>query len=189
MPVPTVDARFYLSGNAGERLAGKNYRGNFGNSECWTKILKGERPSLSIEITRECPLQCPGCYAYNNAHLGSGVTLRSLNDRKGQPLIDGVLELVDRVRPLHLSIVGGDPLVRYRELEEMIPRLLARGIHVQVVTSAFRSLASGWAAMPRQHRGFHRRIAAGARFAARARNLRAHPSEHRRIRMSPFTAP
>ena len=28
----------------------------------WGKILKGERPSLSIEITRECPLRCPGCY-------------------------------------------------------------------------------------------------------------------------------
>jgi MoaA/NifB/PqqE/SkfB family radical SAM enzyme len=115
----------------------------------WSKILKGERPSLSIEITRECPLQCPGCYAYNDAHLGGGATLRSLNDLKGQPLIDGVLDLVDRLLPLHLSIVGGDPLVRYRELEEMIPRLLARGIHVQVVTSAFRSLASNWAAMPR----------------------------------------
>jgi sulfatase maturation enzyme AslB (radical SAM superfamily) len=115
----------------------------------WRKILKGERPSLSIEITRECPLQCPGCYAYNDAHLGGRATLRSLNDLKGQPLIDGVLDLVDRLRPLHLSLVGGDPLVRYRELEEMIPRLLARGIHVQVVTSAFRSLASSWAALPR----------------------------------------
>jgi sulfatase maturation enzyme AslB (radical SAM superfamily) len=115
----------------------------------WRKILKGERPSLSIEITRECPLQCPGCYAYHDAHLGGGRTLRSLNDLKGQPLIDGVLDLVDRLRPLHVSLVGGDPLVRYRELDEMIPRLLARGIHVQVVTSAFRSLASSWAALPR----------------------------------------
>jgi sulfatase maturation enzyme AslB (radical SAM superfamily) len=76
------------------------------------------------------------------------VTLRSLNDRKGQQLIDGVLELVDRIRPLHLSIVGGDPLVRYRELESMIPQLLDRGIHVQVVTSAFRPLAAGWARLP-----------------------------------------
>ena len=42
----------------------------------WRKILKGERPSLSIEITRECPLRCPGCYAYDAAHLGGGVTLR-----------------------------------------------------------------------------------------------------------------
>ncbi len=38
----------------------------------WCKILKGERPSLSIEITRECPLRCPGCYAYDDAHLGGG---------------------------------------------------------------------------------------------------------------------
>jgi len=114
----------------------------------WGKILKGERPSLSIEITRECPLQCPGCYAYDDAHLGGGATLRSLNDRKGQELIDGVLELVDRIRPLHLSLVGGDPLVRYRELESLIPQLLHRGIHVQLVTSAFRSPAAVWAELP-----------------------------------------
>jgi sulfatase maturation enzyme AslB (radical SAM superfamily) len=115
----------------------------------WGKILKGERPSLSVEITRECPLQCPGCYAYDDAHLGGGgATLRSLNDRKGQALIDGVLELVDRLQPLHLSLVGGDPLVRYRELETMVPQLLDRGIHVQVVTSAFRPLAADWANLP-----------------------------------------
>ena len=30
---------------------------------------------LSIEITRECPLTCPGCYAYGDTHLGGGVTL------------------------------------------------------------------------------------------------------------------
>lgn len=113
----------------------------------WGKILKGEPPSLSIEITRECPLQCPGCYAYDDAHLGGGATLRSLTDRKGQELIDGVLALVDQIRPLHLSIVGGDPLVRYRELETMIPLLLGRGIHVQVVTSAFRALAPSWASL------------------------------------------
>ncbi len=111
----------------------------------WRKILKGERPSLSIEITRECPLRCPGCYAHDDAHLGGGMILRGLRDRKGQELIDGVLEVVDRLKPLHLSIVGGDPLVRYRELELMIPLLLDRGIHVQIVTSAFRPLAPGWA--------------------------------------------
>jgi len=111
----------------------------------WRKILKGERPSLSIEITRECPLRCPGCYAYDDAHLGGGMTLRGLRDRKGQELIDGVLEVVDRLKPLHLSIVGGDPLVRYRELELMIPLLLDRGIHVQVGTKAFRPLAMGCA--------------------------------------------
>jgi MoaA/NifB/PqqE/SkfB family radical SAM enzyme len=111
----------------------------------WRKILKGERPSLSIEITRECPLRCPGCYAYDDAHLVGGMTLRGLRDCRGQELINGVLEVVDRLKPLHLSIVGGDPLVRYRELELMIPLLLDRGIHVQVVTSAFRPLAPAWA--------------------------------------------
>ena len=119
--------------------------------EAWGKILKGERPSLSIEITRECPLQCPGCYAYDDAHLGGGQRLRDLNDRKGQALVDGVLEVIDRLKPLHLSIVGGDPLVRYRELELLIPLLLARGIHVQVVTSAFRTMGSNWASLARLH--------------------------------------
>lgn len=113
----------------------------------WGKILRGERPSLSIEITRECPLRCPGCYAYDDAHLGGGVTLRGLADYKGQELIDGVLEVVDRYRPLHLSIVGGDPLVRYRELEELMPKLLSRNVHVQVVTSAFRPIAPSWASL------------------------------------------
>jgi len=28
------------------------------------RTLRGRVPSLSIEITCECPLRCPGCYAY-----------------------------------------------------------------------------------------------------------------------------
>ena len=119
--------------------------------QAWGKILKGEPPSLSIEITKECPLKCPGCYAYDAAHLGGGQTLRDLNDRKGQALVDGVLEVVDRLKPLHLSIVGGDPLVRFRELELMIPPLLARGTHVQIVTSAFRKMDPTWANLERLH--------------------------------------
>jgi MoaA/NifB/PqqE/SkfB family radical SAM enzyme len=115
--------------------------------QAWGKILKGEPPSLSIEITRECPLKCPGCYAYDDAHLGGGRTLRDLNDRRGQSLVDGVLEVVDRLRPMHLSIVGGDPLVRFRELELLIPLLLGRGIHLQIVTSAFRKMGSTWASL------------------------------------------
>ena len=44
----------------------------------WGRILAGYTPSLSIEITRECPLRCPGCYAYGAEHLGGGVTLREV---------------------------------------------------------------------------------------------------------------
>jgi len=116
--------------------------------KAWRLILNGQRPSLSIEITRECPLRCPGCYAYEEGHLGGGVTLRGLRDRKGQELIDGVLEIVDRLKPLHLSLVGGDPLVRYRELETLVPLLAARGVHVQIVTSAFRAFPREWASLP-----------------------------------------
>src|ERR1700693_5297513 len=119
--------------------------------QAWAKILKGEHPCLSIEITRECPLKCPGCYAFDDAHLGGGQTLRDLKDRRGQALVDGVLEVVDRLKPLHLSIVGGDPLVRYRELELLIPLLLGRGIHVQIVTSAFRTMGPTWASLEHLH--------------------------------------
>jgi len=71
----------------------------------WGRILNGYTPALSIEITRECPLRCPGCYAYGDEHLGGGVTLREVRDFKGQELIDKFLEVVDRHRPLHVSIV------------------------------------------------------------------------------------
>jgi len=114
----------------------------------WKKIVRGQHPLLSIEITRECPLRCPGCYAYGDAHLSDGRTLRQLSDRKGQALIDGVMEVVDRFKPLHLSLVGGDPLVRYREVQELIPQILSRGIHVQLVTSAFRPMPLEWATFP-----------------------------------------
>lgn len=110
--------------------------------------MQGKRPSLSIEITRECPLRCPGCYAYEEQHLGgNGLTLRTLADHKGDDLVARVLEVVDRLRPLHLSIVGGDPLVRYREVTQLVPLLTSapRNIHVQVVTSAFRQLPPEWA--------------------------------------------
>jgi len=70
---------------------------------------------------------------------------------KGPSLVDGVLEVVDRLKPLHLSLVGGDPLVRYRELELLVPMLLARGMHVQIVTSAFRTMGPTWASLERLH--------------------------------------
>lgn len=113
----------------------------------WARILQGYAPALSIELTRECPLRCPGCYAYEPNHLGGEVTLRELSDFRGDELVRRVMELVEREKPLHVSLVGGDPLVRYREVERIIPELIGRGIHVQVVTSAFRRLPEAWAAL------------------------------------------
>jgi len=110
----------------------------------WGRILTGYTPALSIEITRECPLQCPGCYAYGDEHLGGGVTLRQVRDFKGQELIDKFLEVVDQHKPLHVSIVGGEPLVRYRELGAILPELARRRIHAQLVTSAVREIPKEW---------------------------------------------
>lgn len=114
--------------------------------QAWKRILSGRRPSLAIEITRECPLRCPGCYAYEEGHVG-GVSLRQLQDKRGDDLVEGVLALVDEHRPLHLSLVGGDPLVRHREVTRMLPLLQERGVHVQIVTSAFRQIPAEWAAI------------------------------------------
>jgi MoaA/NifB/PqqE/SkfB family radical SAM enzyme len=112
--------------------------------QAWSGILAGRKPTLSIEITKECPLRCPGCYAFDDAHLGGETALRQLSDFKGDELVQKVLAIVDREQPLHVSLVGGDPLVRYRELEKILPELDARGVHTQVVTSAFRVIPAEW---------------------------------------------
>lgn len=115
----------------------------------WRTILAGNQPCLSIEITRECPLRCPGCYAYNPEHLGSRVTLRTLTDYRGDDLVDRLLALVRKERPLHVSLVGGEPLVRYRELGQILPALSRMGIHTHLVTSAVRPIPLEWARVAR----------------------------------------
>ena len=115
----------------------------------WGRILRGYRPALSVEITRECPLRCPGCYAYGDDHLGGEVTLRQVSDFKGQELIDRFMALIDAHHPLHVSIVGGEPLVRFRELNAILPRLAERGIYTQLVTSAVRPIPQEWIGLRR----------------------------------------
>jgi sulfatase maturation enzyme AslB (radical SAM superfamily) len=117
----------------------------------WGRILRGYRPFLSIEITKECPLKCPGCYAYEPEHLNEGRPIMALTDRRGEELVGRVFELVRLFRPLHISFVGGEPLVRYRELTCLIPQLKAMGIEVQVVTSAVRPIPAEWAEFPNLH--------------------------------------
>jgi MoaA/NifB/PqqE/SkfB family radical SAM enzyme len=104
---------------------------------------------LSIEITRECPLHCPGCYAYGDDHLGGGVTLRELNDLRGDDLVEGVLALVRKHRPLHVSLVGGEPLIRHRELGRILPALGDLGVFAMVVTSAVIPIPREWMTIPR----------------------------------------
>jgi MoaA/NifB/PqqE/SkfB family radical SAM enzyme len=117
--------------------------------QAWGRILAGHRPNLSIEITKECPLRCPGCYAYGDEHLGGNVTLRGLSDYKGDELVTRFMALIDDYKPLHLSIVGGEPLVRYKELNTILPQLARRGVHTQLVTSAVRPIPAAWSELRR----------------------------------------
>ena len=115
----------------------------------WWGILNGRAPMLSIEITRECPLSCPGCYAYGETHLGAEVTLRDLSDLRGDALVEGVLGLVKKHRPIHVSLVGGEPLVRHRELSRLLPRLSEMGIFSLIPTSAVIPMPEEWMKIPR----------------------------------------
>jgi hypothetical protein len=67
-----------------------------------------------------------------------------LNDYRGSELVSAALAVVRRVRPIHISIVGGEPLVRYRELGELLPALDRMRIEVQLVTSAVRPIPLEW---------------------------------------------
>ena len=113
----------------------------------WKSILGGSTPMMSIEVTRECPLSCPGCYAYGANHLGGEVNLRSLSDYRGDELIERIVDLVRQYRPIHLSLVGGEPLVRHRELSRLLPILSGMKVYTMVVTSAVIPIPREWMAI------------------------------------------
>jgi MoaA/NifB/PqqE/SkfB family radical SAM enzyme len=112
-------------------------------------MLRGYSPLLSIEITRECPLHCPGCYAYEPNHLGGGIMLRQVNDLRGDALVERVLELIRHHRPVQVSFVGGEPLIRHRELSRILPVVSEWGVFSLVVTSAVMPFPREWNEIPR----------------------------------------
>src|SRR5579864_6200480 len=118
-------------------------------ARAWWRVLNGYTPMLSIEITRECPLSCPGCYAYGKDHLGGKTTLRELRDFRGDSLVDGVLALVRKNRPLHVSLVGGEPMIRHRELDRILPALNVMGVFTLIVTSGVIAVPAHWMDIPR----------------------------------------
>ena len=141
----------------------------------WGRILKGRPPLLSIEITKECPLRCPGCYAYGNMHLGGDVTLRELGDLRGDALVDGVAGLVRTHKPMHVSLVGGEPLIRHRELSRILPILGDMGVFTLVVTSAVLPIPKDWMRIPRV------RVAVSVDGLAEDHDVRRKPATYERI--------
>src|SRR5215212_9102310 len=104
---------------------------------------------LSIEITRECPLSCPGCYAYGDDHLGGVTKLSELRDFRGDELVSGVIGLVKKHKPLQVSLVGGEPLMRHKELSMILPELSRMGTFSMVVTSAVIPIPIEWMSLDR----------------------------------------
>jgi len=141
----------------------------------WGRILTGRVPLLSIEITRECPLSCPGCYAYGDTHLGGEVTLRQLNDLRGDALVNGVLQLVRKHKPMHVSLVGGEPMVRHRELTRILPALSELGVFTLVVTSAVIPIPPDWMKIPRL------RVAVSVDGLPEHHDIRRKPATYERI--------
>jgi organic radical activating enzyme len=141
----------------------------------WAKVLAGHTPVLSIEITRECPLRCPGCYAYGENHLGGEVTLRELSDKRGPDLVRGVIDLVDQHKPLQVTLVGGEPMLRHRELSLILPQLTGRGIMSMVVTSGIIPIPMEWMALP----DFI--VAVSIDGLPEHHNVRRHPATYERV--------
>jgi len=115
----------------------------------WGKLLCGKTPLLSIEVTRECPLNCPGCYAYADGHAGIGKNIRGMTEFHGDDLVSRLLALIERHDPIHVSLVGGEPLLRHRELSRVLPVLSARGRVSLVVTSGILPIPCDWTRLPR----------------------------------------
>jgi sulfatase maturation enzyme AslB (radical SAM superfamily) len=62
--------------------------------------------------------------------------------------VRGIKDLVRREKPMIVYLVGGEPLVRYRELDTLLPDLAASGLRVHIVTSAVRPIPAAWAGIP-----------------------------------------
>ena len=141
----------------------------------WGRILSGRVPMLSIEITRECPLACPGCYAYGDAHLGGDITLSQLSDFRGKALVEGVVNLVRQHKPLHVSLVGGEPLVRHRELSQILPALSDMDVFSLVVTSGVIPIPTEWMKLRRV------RVAVSVDGLPEHHDIRRKPATYERI--------
>jgi len=115
--------------------------------KAWYRILQSRTSVLALEITNKCPLSCPGCYAYQPNHV-SGLPLEALSDYRDQDLVDRVLKLLDDRQPLGVFLVGGEPLVRVKELSVLLPEICRRGIEAEVVSSGVIPIPAEWDGLP-----------------------------------------
>ena len=104
-----------------------------------------------------------------------GATLRELSDLRGDALVEGVLGLVRKHKPLHVSLVGGEPMVRHRELSRILPGAQRDGSVQLVVTSAVIPIPMEWIELPRV------RVAVSIDGLREDHDLRRKPATYERI--------
>src|SRR5262249_23915279 len=70
-------------------------------------------------------------------------------DFRGDALVEGVLALVRKHQPIHVSLVGGEPMIRHRELSRILPVLGEMRVHTLLVTSGIIAIPKEWMNFPR----------------------------------------
>ena len=107
-------------------------------------ILAGRQPALSIEITKECPLACPGCYAFQPEHL-DGVPLKSLSDFRDDALWRAYSSSLRSNVPWCSTSSVVSRWFASASLSVILPKVCAQTVETHVVTSAVRPLPLEWA--------------------------------------------
>jgi organic radical activating enzyme len=107
--------------------------------------------------------------------LGGESQLRDLSDFRGDELVNGIIGLVERHDPIQVSLVGGEPLVRHRELSRVLPVLSGRGTDTMIVTSAVIPIPHEWMKLPRVT------VAVSVDGLAPDHNIRRRPATYDRI--------
>ena len=72
-----------------------------------------------------------------------------MKDFRGDELVAGVIGLVEKHKPLHLSLVGREPLVRHKKLSRILPVMSQMGKFTMVVTSAVIPIPKDWLGLDR----------------------------------------
>jgi len=86
-----------------------------------------------------------------------------------------VLGLVRQHKPMHVSLVGGEPLVRHRELSRILPALSDMSVFTLVVTSAVIPIPEEWMKIPRL------RVAVSVDGLPEDHDIRRKPATYERI--------
>ena len=144
-------------------------------ARAWWRVLSGSVPLLSIEITRECPAELSGMLRLRRQSPRQRDHTAGTSGLPRRCLVEGVLDLVRRHRPMHVSLVGGEPMIRYREFDRILPALSEMGVFAMVVTSGVIPIPAHWMEIPRM------RVAVSVDGLPEDHDVRREPATYERI--------